>query len=167
MSDRPKSVVNEAELEWAGHRQGAFEIRRKQLGAAAGGQKLGCSLVELPPGKRAWPLHYHLANEEAIYVLAGEGVLRLGETETQVRSGDYVALPVGADHAHQLINRGGAPLRYLVFSTMIEPEVMFYPDSQKVGVMAGAAPGGSKTARTLNAYLPDTRVDYWEGEPES
>ncbi|WP_272491495.1 hypothetical protein [Corallococcus exercitus] len=40
-----------------------------------------------------------------------------------------------------------------------------YPDSKKVGVFAGAAPGGDKASRTLHAYLPlAAEVDYWEGE---
>jgi len=163
--DRPSAVVNEADLPWTEQRSGErFEVRRKRLGAAAGGKAIGCSLLELPPGKKAWPFHYHLANEEALFILAGEGTLRLGAGETRVRAGDYVALPVGADHAHQLINDGREPLRYLAISTMIEPEVMLYPDSKKIGVMAGAAPGGPPEARTLNAYLRDERVDYWDGE---
>jgi hypothetical protein len=39
----------------------------------AGGEKLGCSLYEVPLGRRAWPCHYHRANEEAIHVLYGSG----------------------------------------------------------------------------------------------
>jgi hypothetical protein len=39
----------------------------------AGGEKLGYSLYEVPLGRRAWPCHYHHANEEAIYVLYGSG----------------------------------------------------------------------------------------------
>ena len=45
-----------------------FQLIRKQLGMAASARKLGCTLVELPPGKRSWPLHYYAANEEAIYI---------------------------------------------------------------------------------------------------
>jgi uncharacterized cupin superfamily protein len=35
----------------------------------------------VPPGRRAWPYHYHLENEEAIYVLEGLGTLRIDEEE--------------------------------------------------------------------------------------
>lgn len=165
MSDRPASVVNEADLPWTEQDHGdRYAVKRKQLGAKAGGQKLGCSLIEIEPGKRGWPLHYHLANEEALYVLAGEGTLRLGDREVRVGPGDYVALPVGAAHAHQMINDGTETLRYLAVSTMLEPDVIGYPDSKKLGVMAGSAPGGPKEQRSLVAYLPDVRVDYWEGE---
>ena len=33
-----------------------FQLTRKQLGMAAGARKLGCTLVELPSGKRSWPV---------------------------------------------------------------------------------------------------------------
>ncbi|MCP3098369.1 cupin domain-containing protein [Myxococcus sp. K15C18031901] len=165
MSSHPH-VVHEPALPWTEVIQGPrVTYRRKQLGAAAKGQKLGCSLMELPPGKHAWPLHYHLANEEAYFILSGSGRLRLGETSLPVKAGDYVALPAGAGTAHQLINDGDAPLRYLAFSTMLEPDVMVYPDSRKVVVTAGSAPGGDKATRTLYTALPlSAEVDYWSGE---
>ena len=76
------NVVNEQDLEWGEQSHGEmFGYRRKQLGSAAGGEKLGCSLYEVPPGRRAWPYHYHLANEEAIYVLEGSGTLRIDERQ--------------------------------------------------------------------------------------
>ena len=142
-----------------------FYLRRKQLGSAAGAQKLGCTLVELPPGKRSWPLHYHAANEEAIYVLEGHGRVRIGDSETPVRAGDYVALLAGPAGAHQTFNDSDAVLRYLCFSTMIEPEVNFYPDSRKVGFFAGSPPGGDRTKRFLEGFVSaGACVDYWDGE---
>ena len=114
--------------------------RRKQLGSSAGGEKLGCSLYEVPPGRRAWPYHYHLANEEAIYVLEGSGTLRIGREEIGVSKGDYVALPARAQAAHQLVNDSGVVLRCLCYSTMIEPDVMVYPDSGRWASLAGLRP---------------------------
>lgn len=163
-------IIHSDQLEWIELSHGeSFRVLRKALGSAAGGQKLGCSLFELPVGCRAWPYHYHLANEEAIYILAGVGTLRLHDSMLGVMAGDYIALGVGsAGGAHQLINTGSEPLRYLCFSTMIEPDVTVYPDSEKVGIFAGSAPGGSKADRTLQAFLPlASQVNYWEGEGES
>jgi uncharacterized cupin superfamily protein len=53
---------------------------------------------------------------------------------------------------------GNETLRYLCFSTMREPEVLVYPDSDKIGVR-GEAPGAPN--KNLRA---DAEVDYWEGE---
>jgi uncharacterized cupin superfamily protein len=163
--DQP-SVVNENDLDWSDQSHGEkFGYRRKQLGSAAGGEKLGCSLYEVPPGRRAWPYHYHLANEEAIYVLEGSGTLRIGGEEVRVSEGDYVALPARAEAAHQLINSSEAVLKYLCFSTMIEPDVMVYLDSGKVGIFGGAAPGGPKEKRTWSKFLrADAEVGYYDGE---
>ncbi|CAA9431578.1 MAG: Cupin domain protein [uncultured Rubrobacteraceae bacterium] len=160
------NVVNENELEWAEQSHGKkFGYRRKSLSSATGGEKLGCSLYEVPPGLRAWPYHYHLANEEAIYVLQGSGTLRIGEREVAVSRGDYVALPVEESGAHQIINTSDEALRYLCFSTMVEPDVMVYPDSDKIGLFAGSAPGGPKEKRTLSKFLrEDAEVGYYEGE---
>src|ERR687897_3729975 len=107
MADNPR-VVGDGDLEWSEHSHGEkFGSRRKQLGLSAGGEKLGCSLYEVPPGRRAWPYHYHLANEEAIYVLEGSGTLCIGGEEIGVSNGDYVALPARAQAAHQIVNDSG------------------------------------------------------------
>jgi len=142
-----------------GHR-----YRRKQLGAAAGGVDLGTSLYDVPPGSRAWLPHYHTGNEEAIYVLEGEGTVVLGvDRESQaVSAGDYVALPRGEVGYHDVV-AGETGLRYLLVSTMEEPDITVYPDDGKVGLYAGSAPGGDSEARTLSTYLDaSAEVDYWE-----
>ena len=165
MVDRP-NVIGHGDLEWEEQSHGEkFGYRRTQLGSAAAGEKLGCSLYEVSPGHRAWPYHYHLANEEAIYVLEGSGILRIGGEEVQVTKGDYVALPAKSEAAHQLVNSSEAVLRYLCFSTMVEPDVMVYHDSGKIGILGGAAPGGPKEKRTLSKFLRIySEVDYYHGE---
>ena len=74
-------------------------------------------------------------------------------------------MPARAQAAHQLVNDSGAVLRYLCFSTMVEPDVMVYPDSGKVGISGGAAPGRQKEKRTFSKFLrEDAEVGYYEGE---
>jgi len=136
--------------------QGGFAFRRKRLGAAAGSKGLGVSWFELPPGKKSFPFHFHLANDEAVFVLEGDGVVRLGEEELKVRAGDYVAFPPGPP-GHQMINRSDAPLRFLAMSTMREPEVAVYPDSKKVGVLA-------RGHGIMSVHRQDDAVDYYQDE---
>lgn len=46
---------------------------------------------------------------------------------------------------------------------MIDPDVIVYPDSGKVGIFVGSAPDGSKEMRTLHKYLrDDAEIDYWD-----
>lgn len=156
--------VNESELDWTEYEHGEAAFKRKQLGEAAGGDRLGCSLYELPAGRQSWPYHYHTANEEAIYVLSGSGTIKLsGETQS-LREGDYVALPADESGGHRVINDSDASLRYLVVSTMNEPDVSVYSESNKLGVFAGAPPG-SRDERSIHGYYTiDDDVDYWDGE---
>jgi hypothetical protein len=43
--------------------------------------------------------------------------------------------------------------------------VIVYPDSGKVGIFGGAAPGGRKEERTFSKFLrDDAEVGYYEGE---
>ncbi|HET9481808.1 MAG TPA: cupin domain-containing protein [Candidatus Polarisedimenticolia bacterium] len=163
---RPANVINERDVEWSEKsHSGRFGFRRRQLAAATGASKLGCSLYEIGPGRTSFPHHYHCANEEAIFVLEGSASLRLASGEVPIGPGDYVTLPVGAGGAHQVVNRSNAPVRYLCLSTMIEPEVSVYPDSDKVGFFAGSAPGGALEKRTIEGFVPlAARVDYFYGE---
>jgi len=106
MAQAPK-VVNLHQLSWTEHSHGTrFAMRRKALGAASAGKQLGCSYYELPPGKTAFPYHFHTANEEAFYVLEGEAELRTPVGESDLRAGDYVVFRAGPDGAHQIRNRG-------------------------------------------------------------
>ena len=157
-------TVNVDDLEWTRRERGETAFRRKRLGAAAGGEEIGCSLYELPPGRRSWPYHYHTGNEEALFVLDGSGTLRLGGSSKPLTAGDYVALPASEESAHRVVNDGSEALRYLMVSTMREPDVTVYPDSEKVGVFAGSPPGGDGE-RTVHGYFRrDDAVDYWERE---
>ncbi|EFW93305.1 Cupin 2 conserved barrel domain protein [Haladaptatus paucihalophilus DX253] len=167
MTDERPRIINESNLDWEEKSHGQdFHARRKRLGAMAGGEQLGCSLYELPPGKKSWPYHYHTGNEEAIFVLDGNGTLRTEDEETSLEAGDYVAFPVGEEYARRVVNDSDDELRYLCFSTMREPDVSVYPDSGKFGVFAGSAPGDHE-GRTLAGYFPlDAEVGYWEGEDE-
>jgi uncharacterized cupin superfamily protein len=163
MSEQHRNLVHGEEVPAVEIAHGdRFAVKSRRLGAAAGGQKLGCSLYEQPPGKRAFQYHFHTANEEAVYVLEGEGTLRIGGREVPLRAGDYVAFPAGEETAHQIINGSTGMLRYLCMSTMIEPEIVKYPDTNKIGVVAGRAP-----APVFRAIfrLGGEPVDYWDGEP--
>ena len=107
-------------------------------------RRLGASIFEIEPGATAFPRHYHCANEEAIYVFEGEGILGIGDSETPLRPGDFVALPRGREHAHRLDNRSQRTLRYLCFSTMIEPDIAMYSVSNKSAFSRAPRPAARK-----------------------
>lgn len=48
------------------------------------GEAEGCavSLYHIPPGKAAYPYHYHHKNEEVFYIVSGKGQLRTPRRRT-------------------------------------------------------------------------------------
>ncbi len=159
-------IVDTDDLEWNRRERNDTTFRRKQPGdvAAEGDPEIGCSLYELPPGANAWPYHYHEGNAEAIYVLSGEGQIRLPGEHHRIDAGTYVYLPPGAEGGHRVVNDTGEPLRYLAVSTMREPDITVYPDSGKIGVYGGSPPGGREERTVSGYYRQDDDVDYWEEE---
>src|SRR4051812_25058999 len=81
-----------------------FAARRARLGYQLATERLGVSLWELPPGQAAYPLHYHLSEEELVIVLSGQPTLRTSDGSRELREGELVSFPRGPDGAHQLFN---------------------------------------------------------------
>ena len=136
-------------------------LRGVRVGAAAGAEKLGATLYEVDPGGRVSPLHVHHANEELLFVIAGRPTLRTPEGERELEPGEVVAFLSGRRGAHQVLNRGDAPARVLIASTMIYPEVVEHPDSEKVVAMTGR---GDETAAMFLAFRRGDAVPVTEGE---
>lgn len=162
-----KPIVNldEIALEHFAHGD-KFEVRDGAIGPVLGARQLGYSLAVVPPGKRAYPFHCHHVNEEMFLVLEGRGVVRIGDQEHPIRKGDVIAAPAGGrETAHQIVNTSDEELRYLMVSTMIPTEVVEYPDSSKVAVYVGSAPGEDPSKRTFNHRgRLGPSLDYWDGE---
>ena len=157
--------ANLFEPDWDGESdRPGFEYRRAKLGAQAGGERLGASLYEIPPGQATFPYHAHFGNEEMLIVLAGRPSLRTPAGWRELETGELVACRVGPEGAHQLMNRTEEPARVLVLSEMNAPEVSVYPDSGKV--LAGTRPPGApETADDVfEAFRLEDAADYWEDE---
>ncbi|WP_224447535.1 cupin domain-containing protein [Haloprofundus salilacus] len=151
MSEEPgesrEPQVVRATDDWTGESDDGS--RWKRLGRLADGDRLGCTLEELLPGHDPLPYHYHTANEEAMYVLDGCGTLRTPAGKFDIGAGDYVSFPVGEEGAHTVENASDVPFRYLVVSTMVDPDVVVYPDEGTLCVNVGAAPGRARGEFTL------------------
>lgn len=158
---------NENEMEWEQWSHGEnIEHKRKNFTRELSTNKLVASLYEIPPGKVSWPFHYHIANEEIFYILDGEGELRTHDGTIKVKSGDFLRFPIGEKGAHQLKNTSSEkPLKYLDFGTTNHPDLVFMPDSNKVGLFGGSAPGQNKKNREIWKYFGlDTEIDYLKDE---
>ena len=141
-----------------------YTWKRMRLGRRLGGELLGASVYALPPGGALWPYHLHWANEEFLVVLEGSPTLRTPDGETRLAPGDAALFRRGPAGAHQVVNRSDGAARVILVSTMVSPEVGEYPDSGKIGLFAGAAPGGLSDERSLEGFLRPEWVEYWDGE---
>jgi uncharacterized cupin superfamily protein len=138
---------------------------RARLGRQSGSERLGMSLYELQPGFSRSARHFHYANEELLIVLSGHPLLITSNEERELAEGEVVAFPRGERGTHRVVNPGDRPVRFLLFSEMRAPDVIFYPDSRKV--LAISRPPGSREDEEEFAYwFPiSAAVDYWHGEP--
>ena len=132
-----------------------YEYCKKEFVPRGYAEKTMVSVYEIPPGKSAYPYHYHLKNEETFYIISGEGILKTPEGERKVTAGDLIFFPASAAGAHKLTNTAAENLVYIDFDVIHDMDVTVYPDSQKIAVW------GKDTNRV---YPMDANVDYYEGE---
>jgi uncharacterized cupin superfamily protein len=137
-----------------------FRCQRARISRQAGGERLGLSLWELPPGEAAYPYHYHYAEEELLVVLTGQPSLRTPQGWRELAEGEVVAFLRGEQGGHQLVNRTQDTVRFLAFSTSGDPDIVIYPDSGKLGAFERLPQGGGLRAMFR---LADT-VDYHDGD---
>lgn len=94
-------------------------------------------------------------------MLAGAPVLRTVDARRRLAAGEVISCPVGRDGAHQLINESTEPVRILVISTMVYPELVEMLDSDKI--LAQSAPPGT-VDRVALAFPRSAQVDRLAGE---
>jgi uncharacterized cupin superfamily protein len=144
-------------------REGAppgFRAFRARVGHELGTERLGASVWKLPPGEAAYPYHFHYSDEELVFVLSGRPTLRTPEGTRQLELGEVVHFPLGERGAHQLSNLTDEEVRFLVVSTSGAPDVVVYPDSNKISASERLPEGGG-----LHTFFDlDSEVDYWKGE---
>jgi uncharacterized cupin superfamily protein len=116
-----------------GERVGQF----RNLGTATGTVSLGFGIDRLSPGERSSFTHAHEHEEELVYVLEGECVVRLvhpGEEprEVPLRAGHVVSFPAGTGIAHCFVNRSASDCRlFTVGERKPDIERSVYPEDKE------------------------------------
>ena len=140
------------------HRQDheGYEFYRRKFVPYGGAKNTQVCVYEIPPGKAAYPYHYHHKNEETFYILSGEGVLKTPQGERKVRAGEFLFFPTGPGGAHKLTNCSASEnLIYIDFDVVHDLDVCVYPDSDKIGIWGMG----------INRIYPQSsNVDYYKGE---
>jgi uncharacterized cupin superfamily protein len=101
---------------------------KQALGDAGGLSDFGINLVTLPPGSWSSQRHWHLLEDEFVYVLSGELTLLTDAGETRVAAGECAAFPKNTPDGHHFINKTGKDAVYLEIGTRSGKETVCYPD---------------------------------------
>jgi uncharacterized cupin superfamily protein len=143
-----------------GERPPGFRARRSRVGYEVGSELIGCSLWEVPPGEAAYPYHYHFGDEELVIVIRGQPSLRTPDGIRELDEGEVVRFPLGEDGAHQILNGTQDTVTFLALSSHGRPDIVIYPDSDKLGVGERLPRGGGLRA----FFRREAAVDYWDRE---
>ena len=109
---------------------------RKRLGDAGGLTQFGVNLCRLEPGSGSSIRHWHLNEDEFVFMLEGQAVLIEDGGEMVLRPGDCAAFKAGVANGHCIINRGAADVVFLEVGTRADNEVAEYPDADLRAVKA-------------------------------
>lgn len=148
-AQRPATIVHVDDVAPATDAHAGYEGDDRRLSAAAGSQTSGLRHVTLRGGSLSCPPHWHTAEEECFYVLAGSGTLWLDDARLPLRPGSFAVRPPGTGVAHAL-EAGPDGLTYLAYGQRRGADACFYPRSRKLNV------GG--------VVFRVEPVDYYDGE---
>jgi len=123
---------------------------------SSGEGRLSVCFYILEPGKENYPYHYHSSIEEVFYIISGKGTLKTIKGEIEIKEGDVIIMPPNENGAHKIINTSENKLVYLDIDTVSSPEVVFYPELEKI--LVKAKNGFFKT------YKINSDINYLEGE---
>jgi len=137
--------------------QGAFAYAKHEVVGKFGNQ-LQVAFMEIPPGRSAYPYHWHENVTEAYVILEGRGLVRSPEGEFEVGPGQVVVFPPGPEGAHRMTNIGEVPLRYVDIDSTSDPDVGHYPDSGKTAYIS---------SRGFRLWRDGDEVGYYDGEPDA
>ena len=100
---------------------------RRKLGDAAGLTQFGVNLLRLKPGVWSSQRHWHLRQDEFVFVLEGEVVLVTNAGEEILKAGDCAGFKAGDEDGHHLQNRSSSDVLLLEVGTRIEGDGAHYP----------------------------------------
>jgi uncharacterized cupin superfamily protein len=109
---------------------GSYEARL--ISDAGGLTQFGAFTETLPPGSRSSLKHWHMTEDEMIYVLSGELTLHEGAAVTTLLPGDAACFAAGVAQGHFLENRSLSEVTYLVIGTRSKADVITFPEHDTV-----------------------------------
>ncbi len=115
------------------------------------------AIYEIPPRKANYPFHFHEVNTEAFYIISGSGIVETLEGKQKIKSGDIIVCPPKKEGAHKIVNTSDNEyLTYIDFDTTNSPDLVHYPESDKIGIIVHN--------QSSTFFRNESEVDYYDGE---
>jgi uncharacterized cupin superfamily protein len=102
--------------------------QKRMLGDALGLTTFGVNLTTLPPGAASALRHWHLRQDEFVFVIEGEVTLVTDEGEQTLGPGACAGFPGGVPNGHHLVNRTSKPATFLEVGDRLPGDGAEYPD---------------------------------------
>jgi uncharacterized cupin superfamily protein len=101
---------------------------KRMLGDALGLTTFGVNLTTLPPGAASALRHWHLRQDEFVFVIEGELTLVTDEGEQTLGPGACAGFPGGIPNGHHLVNRSTKPATYIEVGDRLPGDGAEYAD---------------------------------------
>jgi uncharacterized cupin superfamily protein len=108
----------------------------KRLGAYGGGTQVGVGIDVLNPGQYSNRFHYHLKEEEHVFILKGSATLILGERRYVMKERVYCCFPAGQRAGHHLLNHTKQDCVFLTIGDNHPDDIAVFPDLGKARIRA-------------------------------
>ncbi|MCK9994303.1 MAG: hypothetical protein Dbin4_02823 [Alphaproteobacteria bacterium] len=102
---------------------------RQALGDAAGLTQFGVRLTRLPKGAGTSQRHWHVSEDEFVYVLEGQVTLISDAGEEILGPGEAAGFPAGVANGHCLVNKSEADAVFLEIGTRAPHDICEYPET--------------------------------------
>jgi uncharacterized cupin superfamily protein len=108
----------------------------KLLGRYGGGSQVGVGIDMLAPGQYSNRFHYHLREEEHVFILKGSATLILGTRRYVMKERDYCCFPAGQRAGHHLFNHTKEKCLFMTIGDNHSDDVACFPTTGKARIRA-------------------------------
>jgi uncharacterized cupin superfamily protein len=113
---------------------GATVFRR--LGRYGGGSQVGVGIDILKPRQFSNRFHFHLREEEHIFILKGSATLILGSRRYVMKERDYCCFPAGQRAGHHLLNHTQQNCVFMTIGDNKPDDIACFPNTGKARIRA-------------------------------
>jgi uncharacterized cupin superfamily protein len=108
----------------------------KRLGQFGGGSQVGVGIDLMKPGQYSNRFHYHLREEEHVFILKGSATLVLGDRRYVMKERDYCCFPAGQRAGHHLFNHTAENCVFMTIGDNKPEDIACFPNTGKARIRA-------------------------------